>query len=98
MNNDIENRSLSALEADKQAGYLMAQRERVSWVYLAILIIVEGIIYYYEKPSWIGIVFSIGWLGMFLHNELKLVYHELIELNDQLTGRKDEFKRNISDK
>ena len=96
MNNDDDNRSASAIKTDRQAEMLMEKREHVLWFYLVILILVEGTIYFYDIASWIGIVFAIAWIGMFLGNELKLIYHELIELNDQLSGRKDEFKRNIS--
>ncbi|MDZ7736633.1 MAG: hypothetical protein U5P41_11425 [Gammaproteobacteria bacterium] len=93
MNNDTDNRSPSSTEADGQAEKLMEQREHVLWFFVAILIVAEIVVYYFKQPGWIGIVVAIGWLGILLANELKLIYHELIELNDQISGRKEEFKK-----
>jgi len=89
----MNDRSSSALESDTQSEKLMAQREYVLWFYMAVLGGVEAAVYFYGIPSWVGVVFAIGWLGWFLANELKLILHELVELNDQITGRKDEFRK-----
>jgi len=34
----------------------------------------------------------IVWIGFLIHNNALLVLHELWEINDQLSGRKDEFR------
>jgi len=88
----MSHRSSSALETDTQSEKMMVQRDRVLWLFLVILVIVEYVICFFELPSWVGVVAAIGWLGWFLSNELKMILHELIELNDQIAGRKGEFK------
>jgi len=98
MNDEIDERSRSAFSADASAEELMRQREEVIGIFFAVLIIAEFILYYFDQPGWIGIVVAIAWLGILLANELKLIYHELIELNDQIAGRKDEFRRILKDK
>ena len=89
----MDDRSSSALESDALTEKLMEKREHVLWFFLAIIAAVEYCIYFFEVPSWVGVVFAIGWLGWLLANELKLILHELIELNDQIAGRKNEFKK-----
>ena len=98
MNEEIDERSRSALSADASTYELMRQRGEVIGIFIVVLMIAETILYYFDQPGWIGIVFAIAWLGILLANELKLIYHELIELNDQLAGRKDEFRKILKDK
>ena len=40
----------------------------------------------------IQIVVPIMWVGFLIHDNALLLLHELWEINDQLAGRKDEFK------
>ena len=98
MREEIDERSKSALSADASVEELMWQREYFVQIFVVVLVIAEIILYYFNQPGWIGIVVAIAWLGILLANELKLVYHELIELNDQIAGRKDEFRRILKDK
>jgi len=90
MKEEIDERSRSALSTDASAEELMRQRGEVIGIFVVVLMIAEIILYYFDQPGWIGIVVAIGWLGMLLGNELSLIYHELLELNDQIAGRKDE--------
>ncbi len=98
MKEEIDKRSESALEADALAEKLIEQREHALWFYLAALLIVEGLIYYFDKPGWVGIVCAIAWLATYLGNELKIIYNELLEINDQIAGRKNEFSKILNDK
>ena len=40
----------------------------------------------------IQIVVPIMWVGFLIHDNALLLLHELWKINDQLAGRKDEFK------
>ena len=86
-------RSETALEADKLQEKLV-QRSRVWQIWAAIALLALGV--------WLAISFKvneliimtgvIAWAVFITHVNLTQVLHELYELNDQLAGRKDEFR------
>ncbi len=86
-------RSETALEADKLQEKLV-QRSRVWQIWVAIALLALGV--------WLAISFKVNeviimagvvaWAVFITHVNFTQVLHELYELNDQLAGRKDEFR------
>jgi hypothetical protein len=92
---NVRLRSDSAYRADLRAIDLITSHQLAIWVLLVILVLVEGAIYYFNIPSWIGIAFGLGWLGLVVHLNLMPIYSELLELNDQVAGRKEDLRQLI---
>ena len=91
-------RSDSAVSSDKLQEQLAAQRQRVFGVTFWLVIAAEVAMWYYEIPVWVLIVLPVMWVGFVIHNNALLILHELWEVNDQLAGRKDEFRKLIEGK
>ncbi len=87
-----DTRAAEALAADRAQSLSVGQREQAFHFTVAILAIAEIALWYFEASSWAMVTAAIIWLGFLFHNTMTIVLHELAELNDQLAGRKDEFR------
>ena len=85
-------RSEKASATDKLQEQLVGQRQRVFAVTFWIVVIIEIGFWYFDIDVWIRLVVPLLWIGFLIHNNALLVLHELWEINDQLSGRKDEFR------
>ena len=85
-------RSASARESDRFQEKLSSQRQQAFGVTLATVILIEIGLWYWDIEVWVRIVVPMLWLGLLIHNNAVLILHELWEINDQLAGRKDEFR------
>jgi hypothetical protein len=85
-------RSAKAYAADEAQQKLVSQRFMVWHLMLGGLIVGEALLWYFDAPAWILLVVPMGWLGLVVQNNALVILHELWELNDQLAGRKDEFR------
>lgn len=97
--NDIllpDQRSEKAQAADKLAEQLISQRQRLFGITLWSVILAEAAFWYFDLGLWIRIVVPLIWVGFLVHNFTLVILHELWELNDQISGRKDEFRQVIS--
>ena len=84
-------RSDSAVSSDKLQEQLAAQRQKVFGSTFWLVIAAEAAMWYFHAPVWLLIVVPVLWVGFIIHNNALLILHELWEVNDQLSGRKDEF-------
>ena len=86
-------RSEQHLTADElQEKIVMRGRSYQLWVALIVLAVGAAVAGYYEvSPIWI-MVGTVGWAVSALHISFTATLGELYEINDQLAGRKDEFK------
>ena len=93
---DTVGRSASALEADRlQERVVYSSRVWQIWALIAVLTVGVGVSVW-QNVSMIYIVASIAaWIVFSLHISFTAILHELYELNDQIAGRKDEFRRTI---
>ena len=89
-------RSEKARSSDKLVEQLVRQRQRVFGLTFWLLVLAESAFWYFNAGLWIRIVLPVVWLGFLLHNNSLLLLHELWEINDQLSGRKDELRRLVS--
>lgn len=89
-------RSEKARASDKLAEQLVSQRQRVFALTFWLLLIAEAAFWYFDLALWVRIVLPLIWLGFLLHNNALLILHELWEINDQLSGRKDDLRRLVS--
>ncbi len=85
-------RSNRALASDKLMEQLVSQRQRVFGITFWFVVAAEVAMWYFDWPMWVLIVVPIMWVGFLIHDNALLLLHELWEINDQLAGRKDEFK------
>ena len=88
-------RSDSAVSSDELQEQLAAQRQRVFGTTFWLVIAAEAAMWYFDAPVWLLMVVPIMWVGFIIHNNALLILHELWEVNDQLSGRKDEFGKLI---
>jgi hypothetical protein len=86
-------RSTGHLEADLlQEKIVTLGRVRQLWTRILVLIAGAGLAWYFSvDATWI-VVGTIAWAVEALHLSFTAVLGELYEINDQLAGRKDEFK------
>lgn len=89
-------RSDSAVSSDNLQGQLAAQRQRAFGITFWLVVAAEAAMWYFDTPVWLLIVVPIMWVGILIHNNALLILHELWEVNDQLSGRKDEFEKLIA--
>ncbi len=92
----LDQRSGTAKASDKFQEELAAQRQRVFSVTLFLVVIAEVLFWYLNQGLWLRVVVPIMWVGLLIHNNALLILHELWELNDQVSGRKDEFRQLLS--
>lgn len=85
-------RSKKARASDEYQEKLVAQRQRLFAITFWIVVIMEAGLWYWGAPSWLTVVIPLFWIGFLIHNSALLVLHELWEINDQLAGRKDDFR------
>ena len=93
-----DNRTNQAIESDKLQNLLATQRERLFNITFIAVIVVEAAMWYFGLEVWVRIIVPIMWIGFLIHNNSLLLLHELWELNDQLSGRKDEFRKLLQKK
>ena len=91
-----EQRTEKALATDRLQEQLVAQRQRVFAVTFWLVVLAETGLWYFGVDAWMKLVLPLLWIGFLIHNNALLVLHELWEVNDQLSGRKDELKSVIS--
>ena len=93
---DTVGRSAPALEADRlQERVVYSSRAWQIWALIAVLTVGVGVSVW-QNVSMIYIVAGIAaWIVFSLHVSFTAILHELYELNDQIAGRKDEFRRTI---
>ena len=75
---------------------LVAQRQLVFGVSLLLVVLAEVGFWFFNVGFWIRIVVPLIWVGVLVHNNALLILHELWELNDQISGRKDDFRKVVS--
>jgi len=85
-------RSVRAVSSDQFQEQLVGQRQWVFGLTLGLVVGGEAALWYVETPNWLLMLLPIVWIGFLIHNNALLVLHELWEINDQLSGRKDEFR------
>jgi hypothetical protein len=90
-----DSRSRLARESDKAQEKNVAQRQWVFGVTLWTIVLLEAALWYWQIETWILVVIPLLWLGLLIHSNSLLILHELWEINDQLAGRKDEFRNLI---
>ena len=90
-------RSRAAIAVDEAAERLVRQRRTWMYVLLGALVVIESMLSWYAPPSWVYVVVGIAWLGIVVQDSLVHLQHELIEVNDQLAGRKDELRSLLED-
>ena len=92
-------RSASAREADRLQEQIV-YRGRVWQVWFLIAILAAGVgISAWQGVAGIYIIAGIAaWVVFALHLNFTAVLHELYELNDQIAGRKDEFRAIVKDR
>jgi len=94
-----DKRSASAREADRiQERVVFGGRVLVVWCLAVILAVGVGISTWQEVPMIYIVTGIAGWVVVSLHLSLTAILHELYELNDQVAGRKDEFRELINGK
>jgi len=84
-------RSDRAVSSDKLQEELVGQRQRVFGITFWLVIVGDVALWYFDTPVWILVVLPVMWIGFLIHSNALLVLHELWEINDQLSGRKDDF-------
>lgn len=89
-------RSEKAQASDKLVEELVAQRQRVFGFTLVVVIVAEAVFWYFNLGLWLRVVVPVIWLGWLIHINALLILHEMWELNDQISGRKDEFRQLLS--
>ncbi|MDA0692632.1 MAG: hypothetical protein O3C58_12300 [Nitrospinae bacterium] len=89
-------RSKKAVESDKLQEQLVNQRQTVFRSTFWLVVLIEIGLWYFQIDLWIRLVVPMVWIGFLIHNNALLILHELWEINDQLAGRKDEFRNVIS--
>ena len=90
-----DSRSRLARESDRAQEKNVAQRQWVFGVTLWVIVLAEAVLWYWQIETWVLIVIPLLWVGLLIHNNSLLILHELWEINDQLAGRKDEFRNLI---
>ncbi len=96
---DTDDRSASALEADKlQERIVHSGRVGQFWGLLAVLAVGVGVSEWLNVAMIYIITGIAAWIVFSLHLSFTQVLHEMYELNDQIAGRKDEFQRLIQDR
>ena len=93
-----DNRTNQAIESDKLQNLLATQRERLFNITFIAVIVAEAAMWYFGLEVWVRIIVPIMWIGFLIHNNSLLLLHELWELNDQLSGRKDELRKLLQKK
>lgn len=87
-----QDRSDQSRASDEYQEKLVAQRQQVFGLSLFVVVLVEIGLWYWSMEMWLHIVVPLFWIGLLLHSNALLILHELWEINDQLSGRKDEFR------
>ena len=85
-------RSEKSRAADQYQEQLVNQRQRLFAILFFAVVLIEIALWYWNIDVWVRLVVPILWVGLLVHNNALLILHELWELNDQLAGRKDEFR------
>ena len=94
-----DNRSAAALEADRvQERVVYSGRVWQFWGLVAILAVGVGISVWRDVATIYIIAGIAAWIVFSLHLSFTAILHELYELNDQIAGRKDEFRRLVQDR
>ncbi len=94
-----DDRSASAREADRlQERVVFGGRTWQFWGLVAILAVGVGISVWRDVVTIYIIAGIAAWIVFSLHLSFTAILHELFELNDQIAGRKDEFKRVVQDR
>ena len=91
-----DERSKKAFASDKLQEQLANQRQTVFRITFWLVVLIEIGLWYFQIDLWIRLVVPMLWIGLLIHNNALLILHELWEINDQLAGRKDEFRNVIS--
>src|SRR3546814_1421735 len=93
------NRRSSALEVDRLQGRVVQwARVRQFWGLLAVLAVGVGIAVWQDIATVYIIAGIAAWTVLSLHLSFTAILHELYELNDQIAGRKDEFRQLVQDR
>ncbi len=96
MAEDKDDRSATALDADRLQEQLV-NRSRVWQFWAAVGFLALGVwLALWKEISEVTIMTGvIAWAVFAIHLNFTQILHELYEINDQLAGRKDEFKATI---
>jgi len=88
-----DNRSAFAREADRvQEQIVLRRRIWQVWFLVAVLAMGVGLAVWRDVATVYIMAGIAAWIVFSLHMSFTAVLHELYELNDQLAGRKDEFR------
>lgn len=91
-----DERTKSARDADREQERIVhLERTKQIWLLVLILMIGVALAKWLEVPNVYVISGIAAWIVFSFHLSFTAVLHELYELNDQLAGRKDEFRRII---
>jgi hypothetical protein len=93
-----ETRTEKARASDEFQMQLANQRQRVFGISFCAVVLIEIGLWYWGIDVWVRLVVPILWVGFLVHNNALLVLHELWEINDQLAGRKDDFRGLLKEK
>lgn len=93
-----DNRSASARNADRlQEQVVLKGRVWQVWSLIALLVVSVSVAGWQGVATMYVMAGIAAWIVFSLHLSFTAVLHELFELNDQLAGRKDEFRRLMRD-
>lgn len=91
-----DDRSASAREADRlQEHIVFGGRAWQFWGLVVILALGVGVSVWQDVATTYINAGIAAWIVFSLHLSFTAILHELYELNDQIAGRKDEFRRLI---
>ncbi len=94
-----DDRSASAREADKlQERIVFGGRAWQFWGLVVILAAGVGVSVWQDVATMYIIAGIAVWIVFSLHLSFTAILHELYELNDQIAGRKDEFRSLVQDR
>ena len=74
-----------------QVAYVRQRKIQFGVLFFTI-VAVEASLWHYDVEAWIQVVAAVLWIGYLIYIYGILILHELWEMNDQLAGRKDEFR------
>ena len=92
------NRSERAQAADTIQEFLVTQPGRHFGISLFVAVVAEIGLWHYDVAIWIHVIVPLLWIGYLIHYYALGILHELWEINDQLAGRKDEFRGVVSNR
>ena len=82
---------MTDLQADTDASELIDKRFRVIQFFNVVFASVALAAWWFEWSPWATLAIFIALVGNIIHNNQTLLLHELVELNDQVSGRKSDL-------